>query len=122
MSVADPKCFVRLKEPIPGVDHIRFIDQRQFAEAHCHIDRVAGEIGVDRINDFYVYKGEHGAGPVVWHSAEDGLTAIRAVKSHIETHEDVEMSSKTLTVLARLEHLLEDAACREIRFCIVGNY
>ena len=32
MSVADPKCFVRLKEPIPGIDHIKFIDHEEGSE------------------------------------------------------------------------------------------
>jgi hypothetical protein len=78
MSVADPKCFVRLKEPIPGVDHINFIDQREFADAHHLIDTIASQLGVDRINDFYVYKGEHGSNPVKWHTAAEGLDPKQA--------------------------------------------
>jgi hypothetical protein len=126
MSVASPKCFVRLREPIAGIDHIRFIDQQRFAEAHCLIDRVASELGVSTINDFYVYRGEHGTGPVQWHSAEDGLTALRAVKNHIEAHTDLDVSTdcrqSTLNVLERLEELLGEAASNDISFCVVGNY
>jgi hypothetical protein len=126
MSVADPKCFVRLEEPVPGIDHIKFIDHRQFAEAHHLIDTTASQLGVDGINDFYVYKGELGSNPVRWHSAADGLVAFRAVKDYIERHESLETSADyrvlTLNVLARLEELLVEADSRDIRFCIVGNY
>jgi hypothetical protein len=128
MSVADPKCFVRLKEPIPGTDHINFIDQREFAETHHLIDTIAGQLGVDRINDFYVYKGEYGSHSVKWHTAADGLAAMRAVKDYNERHEampelaTLEYRVRTLNVLNRLEELLAEADSRDIRFCIVGNY
>jgi hypothetical protein len=128
MSVADPKCFVRLKEPIPGIDHIKFIDHHALADAHHLIDTVASQLGVDRINDFYVYKGEHGSDKVKWHAAADGLEAIRAVKSYLESHESLpgqatpDHRMQTLKVLARLEELLSEADQRDIQFCIVGNY
>jgi hypothetical protein len=128
VSVADPKCFVRLKEPIPGIDHIKFIDHRELAEAHHLIDRIASLLGVDGINDFYVYKGEYGSAPVRWHSAADGLRAFRVVKTYIENHESLpELASadyraRTLDVLVRLDELLSEAHCRDIRLCITGNY
>lgn len=128
MSVADPKCFVRLKEPIPGTDHIKFIDQREFAEAHNLIDTIAEQLGVDRINDFYVYKGEYGSDTAKWHEAADGLVAMRAIKEYIESHEAMpelatpECRLQALDILNRLEELLAEADCRGIRFCIVGNY
>lgn len=87
MSVADPKCFVRLKEPVRGIDHIKFIDHREFASAHHLIDTIASQLGVDRVNDFYVHKGEHGSGPMKWHSAADGLEAFRAVRTYLEDRE-----------------------------------
>jgi hypothetical protein len=65
---------------------------------------------------------------VKWHAAADGLQAIRAVKNYIESHESLpeqaarDYRAQTLPVLIRLEELLNEADCREIRFCIVGNY
>jgi hypothetical protein len=128
MSVADPKCFVRLEEPIPGIDHIKYVDHRAFANAHGLIDSIASQLGVDRINDFYVYRGERGSEPARWHAAADGLEAIRAVKNYLESHPSLpdratdDYRRQTLGIVAQLETLLTEADCRDIRFCIVGNY
>jgi len=126
LSAADPKCFVRLKEPIPGVDHVKFIDQREFAEAHHLIDTVASQLGVELINDFYAYNGEHGSRGVRWHAAADGLTTVRAVKEFNAGHDSMselatpEYRLRTLNVLNRLEELRAEADCRDIRFCITA--
>ena len=121
MSVANPKCYVRLKEPIPGIDHIKFIDRRQFAEAHGSIDGIASRLGVDKINDFYVFSGD----PVRWYPASEGLATVRAVRGFIEKDESPEYQAivaSTLDVLRKLDELLGKAQARGIDFCVVGNY
>ncbi len=121
MSVADPKCYVRLKEPIPGIDHIKFIDRREFADAHGSIDGIAARLGVDKINDFYVFAGDPGR----WHPASEGLTTVRAVREFLEKDDSPErqaLLASTLDVLRKLEDLLGKADARGIDFCVVGNY
>jgi hypothetical protein len=128
MSVADPKCYVRLERPIPGVNHVTFIDQRELAAAHTLFDRIASRVGVEQMNDFYVYCGEHGNDPVRWHAAGSGLAAVRAVKAYAESHDAgalevaPEYRESVLKVLEKLEQLLDQADTRDAQFCIVGNY
>jgi hypothetical protein len=123
MSVADPKCYVRLKEPISGMDHVKFIDRREFARAHGSIDAIAAQLGVDRINDFYVFSASSSSGP--WYPASGGLASFRAVREFMEKNESPEYRASeapTLDVLRKLEELLSEAASRGIDFCVVGNY
>jgi hypothetical protein len=126
MSVADPKCYVRLREPIPGIDHIKFIDRRELADAHHLIDIVASQIGVDGINQFYAYQGEHGSHPVRWHDAVDGLNSFERIQDYIESHESLpttpEHRDNVRKVLGKLILLLFEAKASGTDFCIVGNY
>lgn len=126
MSTADPQCYVRLERAIPGVDHLKAVDRHELAEAHHLIDTVAKQLGIDTINDFYVYSGEYGSDKEHWHIAADGLKIVRAVKQYVQAHESLRVAPNyrllVLKVLGSLEDVLDQADARDIRFCFVGNY
>lgn len=116
---------IRLQRPIPGVDHLNAVDPERFAWLHGRWDDIAGELGVDKINDFYVYEGEHGPARTRWYQAKEALGAVRAVLEYYHagrgslSDEDRE---ETIDVFETVESLLDDADLREIRFCFVGDY
>jgi hypothetical protein len=119
------KLYIRLQRPIPGVDHVKTIDARRFAEYHGHWDDVAKQLDVEGINDFYVYEGHFGTAPVKWHRASIGLKALRAVLECYQTGQ-ISMSDEErqpiIELFQAVEGILDEADSRDIRFCFVGNY
>jgi hypothetical protein len=107
------------------VEHPKAIDSERFAEYHGRWDDVAQLLGVDRINDFYVYEGEYGKAPVKWHRASRGLKAIRAVLEYYRSGQgsmSQEQRQATIELFQIVESILDDADLRDIRFCFVGDY
>jgi hypothetical protein len=118
------KLYIRLERPIPGKDHIKAIDPERFAELHGRWDDVAQLLDVDRINDFYVYEGEHGKYPVRWHRAAKALKAIRALLEYYRSGKGElsdERRQQVIQLFETVETILDDADLRGIRFCFVGD-
>ena len=119
------KLRIRLQRPIPGVDHLSMIDPEEFASLHGRWDDIAEQLGVDLINDFYVYEGENGKGSTKWHSSRRGLKAVRTVLDYYRGGKgSLSESDRSLTisVFESVESVLDDADLREIKFCFVGDY
>jgi hypothetical protein len=119
------KLYVRLQRPIPGVDPFKQVDPEQFAEFHHRWDDVAGQLDVDRINDFYVYEGENGNRLVKWHRASKALNAVRVVLEHYRSGQSSisdEARRATIDLFEKVEAILDDADLHDVRFCFVGDY
>jgi hypothetical protein len=71
-SVLMEKLRIRLQRPIPGIDHLKAVEPERFADAHHWWDDAAAVLGVDCVNDFYVYECEYGKGTGPWHPACKG--------------------------------------------------
>lgn len=119
------KLYIRLERPIPGVDHLQAVDPERFADLHGHWDDVAGQLDVDRINDFYVHQGDYGKASLRWHKAAEGLAALRAVLEYYRAGRGSltdDQRQETIALFEIVEDILDRADLREIRFCFSGNY
>ncbi|MEQ8785251.1 MAG: hypothetical protein RIC55_03095 [Pirellulaceae bacterium] len=116
---------IRLQRPIAGVDHLNAVDPEKFADLHGQWDGIAGQLDIDRINDFYVYEGEYGKDAPKWHRAADGLKAIRVVLEYYRSGRgdltDAQRA-ETVSVFERVESILDDADLHDVKFCFVGDY
>ncbi len=119
------KLYVRLQRPIPGLDHVQAIVAGRFAEYHGRWDDVAQQLGVQRINDFYIYEGEYGKTPGRWHRTSKGLKAVRAVLEYYRSGQGSmsdEQRQATVELFQAVENILDKADGCDIRFCFVGDY
>lgn len=121
--MADPHPLFMLEKPIPGLNHLRAFDSEELADiVYSRSD--AASAGILPYQDFCVGWG----GRRRWASAADGLKATRAMIALYEKWvigEPVagrgrpESIAKKLSVLRRLEAILDQADTRDIRFTIV---
>lgn len=119
------KLRIRLQRPIPGVDHLNAVDPEEFAALHGRWDDLAGQLGIDRINDFYVYEGEYGKDARKWFRAAKGLEAIRAVLEYYRSGRgDLTDTRREEIILLfeTVESILDDADLHDVKFCFVGDY
>lgn len=123
------KLFIRLEEPIRGLNHLNAVDPEQFAEIHS-TDIDARRLGLTPFQDFIIYEGEYGNQPDQWHDAADALQTTRGLiafygeqfdrwDESIRSKESVQRDLKTLSDLLRV---FESAEEKGIRFCLVSNY
>jgi hypothetical protein len=119
------KLYIRLQQPIPGVDPLVAIDPELFSDLHHAWDSVAEQIDADRINDFYTYEGEYGKSQGRWHRASKGLKAVRAILEYYRNGKGSvsdDQRNTTIELFEKVESILDDADLHDIRFCFVGDY
>jgi hypothetical protein len=122
------KLFIRLRDPIPGLDHMNAIDQELFALHYTDTD--ACSLGLTPLQDFIVYEGEYGKDPPRWFKASKGLKTVRGLLSYYRSKlddwdnsiRDVECVRRDVQILEAVESVLSAAEERDSRFCLVSNY
>lgn len=118
--MASERVLFMLERPIPGLDHLRAFGPEELVDivrSQCDADSV----GIRAFQEFCV--GWGGRRP--WASAAEGLKATRdlialyekwAAREPVPGRGTPTSIARKLSVLRRLESLLDQAAIRDIRF------
>ena len=116
------RALLLLERPIPGIDHLRAIDAAELLYAtsnRCDADSA----GIRPFEDFCF----GWFGKVKWANAQEGLRTTRELIALYEKWKTmgpqpgqgtVESLEQKITVLRKLEALLDQADARDIRFCL----
>lgn len=122
------KLFIRLREPIPGLDQMDAVNQELFALHGTDDD--ARMLGLAPLQDFIVYEGEYDKDAPRWFKASKGLQTVRGLLAYYQSKLDnwdesirpTECVRRDVKILQAVESVLSAAHERDVRFCLVSNY
>ncbi len=117
------RLFVKLDQPVPGLDHIKAIDPVDLAGLHTGDDALF--LDLTPLEDFVFGPYDRPR----WISAAVGLQTTRGLLALYEklisradtSRGSVEHLAKKVEVLKRLEAILEAADTHDRRFCLVAK-
>lgn len=118
------RLFIRLDEPVPGLDHLKAVDP--FALARLETDADAEAAGLTPLSDFVAAPFDRPR----WRPAADGLATVRGLlalyrdwleRGHNPRGCPANLLSEQAAVLGQVERVLEAADSRDRRFYLLAR-